>query len=265
MVGRRFQTPLAAGMWAAACWPVWGWYGMRLGCLPEQGWLALAPVTAFFLAIRKRPWVDAPAPLIRWIPAIVLMAAYALGYPFLPMTLRALLAVAALLFIPGPWRRGFWPAPAVAGLCVIGLPAVAMLQFYFGYPLRVLVSALAAPLLRLTGFDVVRNGVMLIWQGETIGVDVPCSGIRMGWMGLYLGLAAAGLTELGWWRTLALLAAAGLLVVAANTFRVAGLFVVQALGFGDRPTLHAGIGVMLFLLVAIGIAGCVRLLTRRTR
>ena len=94
---------------------------------------------------------------------------------------------------------------------------------------------------------------MLVWQGQTIGVDVPCSGIRMGWTALFLALTGAGLSGLGWWRTGAVALAALGMAVLANAMRVIALFGVEALGWSEREGLHAGIGVMLFVVLTIGI------------
>ena len=257
------QLAIAAVCWSAACWPLWLWYGHRVFAVPDQAWFLLAPLTAGGLALTKGSVPFPETTVRRWLPPALAMAVYAATYPFLPMPLRALPALAALLFLPGPWRRGFRPDPAVAGLCLIGLPAMAMLQFYFGSPLRAASAALAVPMLHLAGFQVVREGAMLDWAGRSIGVDVPCSGIRMGWAGLYMALAGTGLAGLGWGRTLTAAAGAMILVVAANAVRVVVLFGLEAFGLGGRPVLHAGIGIMLFILLALGIAGLVRALKGR--
>lgn len=257
------QIALAAAAWALAVWPLLAWYGRRVWLDPDQKWLLLAPAAAIILAAITRPAAKHEQDFRQWLPSALLMAAYAASYPFLPMTLRALPAIAALLFLPGRWRRGFRPEPAVAGLCVIGLPSVAMLQFYFGYPLRVFSAILAVPALHAAGFQVARQGVMLAWQGQTIGVDVPCSGIRMGWTALFLALTGAGLSGLGWVRTgVAAIIAFGLAVLA-NALRVVALFGVEASGWSDRAGLHAGIGVMLFVMLAAGILACIIMLNPR--
>ena len=47
-----------------------------------------------------------------------------------------LAALTALLFLPGPWRRGRLPDPAVTGLLALSLPATMILDLVCGYPLR---------------------------------------------------------------------------------------------------------------------------------
>lgn len=257
------QRVVALVAWALACWPVGAWYGRRVWTEPDQKWLLLAPAAAVLLMALAGRGRALDASWGRWVPSVLLMAAYAAGTPFLPMTLRALPAIAALVFLPGPWRRGFWPDPAVAALFVLGLPGVAMLQFYFGYPLRAFCAILAVPVLNGAGFQVVREGVMLVWQGQAIGVDVPCSGIRMGWTALFLALAGAGFYGLGWWRTGAAALVALGLAVLANALRVVALFGVVALGWSERAGLHAGIGVVLFVLLAAGLVAGLRLLKPR--
>ncbi len=258
------QLALSMVAWALAIWPFWAWYGQRVWADPDQKWLLLSPLAVLLLMVMARPELGKEASLRRWLPSALLMAVYtAAVYAVFPMTLRVLPAIAALLFLPGPWRRGFLPDPAITGLCIIGLPAVAMLQFYFGYPLRLFSAILAVPVLNGTGFNVVREGVILVWQGQAIGVDVPCSGIRMGWTALLLALTGAGLYGLGWWRTLAVALAALLMAILANALRVIVLFGAEALSWPERSGLHGGIGVMLFVMLTVGILAVIRMLKPR--
>jgi exosortase/archaeosortase family protein len=257
------QSGLAVLAWALACWPLADWYVRRVLFVPDQAWLALAPLTALALVLGRRGGPTPGTAPRRWLPSILLMAGYAAAYPVLPMTLRGLVAAAALLFLPGSWRPGFFPAAPVAGLCLLGLPAMAMFQFYFGFPLQLAAAALAVPILKTAGFAVVREGALLTVDGQGVGVDAACSGIRMGWAGLYLALTLAGLAGLGWRRTAAACAGAGILVLLLNAVRVAALFAVDAFGLGGHPVLHAGTGVMLFVFLAAGLAAWVRRLDRR--
>jgi exosortase/archaeosortase family protein len=257
------QARLGVAFWAAACWPLWEGYGRRLLSAPDQAWLFLAPLTAVALVVRKD---QAPLPepgLTRWLVPVLFMIGYAAAFSWLPTTLRAAMAMAALLFIPGSWRRGPMPDPAIAGLCLIGLPAVAMLQFYFGYPLRAVAAVLAVPVLQGAGFDVVREGALLNWSGRPVAVDAACSGLRMGWTALYLALAGAGLAGLGWGRSVVVVAGAAGLAVMVNALRVVVLFGIEAAGLGGRPFLHAGIGVAMFIALAVGVVGLLRLLKAR--
>ena len=102
MTGRSVQTPLAVVMWAAGCWPVGRWLILRSRFVPEQEWLLLAPLTALALVATRRPRMEPAVSVSRWVPALLFMLAYVGGYRYLPMTLRAFLAVGALLFVPGP-------------------------------------------------------------------------------------------------------------------------------------------------------------------
>ena len=249
--------------WALACWPLVIWYAYRVLIVSDQAWLALAPAAAALLAIRGGFASESNVAFARWLPSAGLMGLYAAATPFMPMTLRAVPALLALLFMPGPWRRGLWPDPAVAGLCLIGLPAVTMLQFYFGFPLQLAAAGLAVPILKMAGFAVVREGALLTLNGNGVGVDAACSGIRMGWAALFLALALAGLSGLGWRRTAAAAAGALALILAVNALRVAALFGIDAFGLGGRPVLHAGVGVVLFLALAAAILAWVRRLGRR--
>jgi exosortase/archaeosortase family protein len=114
------------------------------------------------------------------------------------------------------------------GLMSLSLPLIPTLQFYGGYPLRVLVASVAAPLIRLGGFAVIQEGTCLNWDGQLIWIDAPCSGVRMLWTGLYLACTLAYLSRLGFFRTLLVLAFAFPAIILGNIFRAVALFYLEA-------------------------------------
>lgn len=246
-----------------ACWSLGDWYVARILFIPDQTWLALAPLAAVALAWRDRraPW----APLVwsRWVPSTGLILLYALLPAEMPLTLKALPAAGVFLFLPGPWRSGFWPKAPLVGLVLLGLPALFMLQFYFGFPLQIVSAALAVPILNGAGIPVVREGALLILEGQGVGVDAACNGIRMGWTALFLALFLCGLHRLGYGRTTLAVAGSLILVVLLNALRVAVLFGLDWFGL-ERPVLHTGVGVMLFVILAAAVVlGIGRLARRR--
>ena len=152
------------------------------------------------------------------VPAgvVALLAVYAVAFVFVPPLLRAAIAVAALGCLLHDRRWG-GPLPAGGwGLLLLGLPLLASLQYYLGYPLRILAARLTVPLLGMAGVSVAAQGTGLLWRGELVLVDAPCSGLRMLWAGTYLALALAAWLGLPWRRTAAA-ALGGLSVVVAAT------------------------------------------------
>lgn len=134
-------------------------------------------------------------PQLLWPTLLILL--YAATYAFLPPLLRALIAVTAIGCTLCSLRFGKSFDAGAFGLLYLSLPLIPSLQFYGGYPLRVLVACAAAPILRLGGFAVMRDGTCLNWSGQLIWIDAPCSGIRMLWVGLYLACASPLLKRFG--------------------------------------------------------------------
>jgi exosortase/archaeosortase family protein len=169
--------------------------------------------------------------------------------------LLALLAVGLLWTRCGP-RAAVLPR---VGLLLLAAPIVPSLQFYLGYPLRVVVGVLAAGWLRMGGLAVSPRGAGLAWDGQVVLVDAPCSGVAMLWGTLFVALAAALLDGLSRLRTVALLAAALVLAVASNSLRSAGLFYREA-GLVESPAwTHDAAGLCVFAATGVAIA----LLARR--
>ncbi|MBM3225074.1 MAG: exosortase/archaeosortase family protein, partial [Candidatus Tectomicrobia bacterium] len=211
-----------------AFWPVWPWYVTRMldGSDEPLGFLALGTVLALC-------WLQPPQPSSPDQPRLLLWPllstlGYVLGYAYLPPLLRAALAMLAL----GCTLSRYWCGRAyhvgLGGLLLLALPLVASLQFYVGYPLRLVTAALTALLLRLSGFAVYQEGPGLHWGGLTVGVDAPCSGIYMCWTGVYLALTLACVYRLSTWQTWHALAVALVVLVLGNTLRTAALFYPEA-------------------------------------
>jgi len=175
---------------AAALWPTWWWMGQRMrdGSDDPLGLLALAALGV--LVWQQRQWLR-PAPRLGWL-ALALTGAVAAtvlraSLPPLAGALIALLALAAGLVAFLPPRVATAP---VLGLSVLSLPLLASLQFYAGYPLRVLTAEASRWLLALQ-HDVARSGSSLLVNGQLIIVDAPCSGVQMVWLGYFTACVVA--------------------------------------------------------------------------
>jgi len=235
----------------AAFWPVWRWYVERIGDSADQKWGAVSLLAALvFVLYRKTSASGIERSLTLPILAVLL---YVVTYPVFPPLARAAVAFTAIGITLSLLRFGKPFHPGLLGLLWLSLPVVPSLQFYLGYPLRVLVGGLTAPILRLGGFAVVQEGTCLNWAGQLIWIDAPCSGVRMLWVGLFLVFTLVCMYELRLLKTLALLTAAIVAIIAGNVFRAIALFYFESGVYPAPAWAHDYAGFVAFALVATAI------------
>jgi exosortase len=241
----------------AAAWPVWRWYFLRMTDGSDEPWGVLAIVSLVMLRLRD----GAPQRLSerRFALPAAMLALYAIGYPILPPLVRAILVLAAfgVVLLRGPGAAG------QAGLLALSLPLMATMQFYLGFPLRLLAAEASAVVLRFCEYMVVREGTLLHWAGETVIVDAPCSGIQMLWSGLFLASLLAAFYRLSAARAAICGAAAVVIVVLANMMRATALFFKEAEIVSLADWTHAGIGTAIFCGAAWLITSIVQKLQPR--
>ena len=180
--------------------------------------------------------------------AISLLLLYALNYQYLPDLVRGFFMVLTLGALLSSMLSKERFHLGLLGLLALSLPLIASLQFYAGYPLRLVTTYLASEGLNVLGVLVEQQGTSLLWAGEIVSVDAPCSGIKMLWAGIYLAFTLScflGLSTKNTW--LSYLGASGL-IFAANVFRTAALFFVEANPGLFPESAHQGIGLLMFLL-----------------
>ncbi|VWX59384.1 Exosortase [Burkholderiales bacterium 8X] len=244
---------------AAALWPTWRWMAERMqdGSDDPLGLLAIAALLAVAWTHRKSL---RPSPSLGWL-ALAAVASVAATVattgvgalpPAMPLA-AALLAVAAmgcglLAFLP----RSVAAAPVI-GLAVLALPLLSSLQFYAGYPLRVL-TAEASRWLLAPAFEVTRQGHTLLVDGRLIIVDAPCSGVQMAWFGYFTACVVALWLQRSGRSFAARLPAVGMLVLTGNVLRNSLLVAFEGAGHPASPWLHDAIGLVLLALVCVGIA-----------
>ncbi|NPC55222.1 exosortase Q [Caenimonas soli] len=255
-LGIRLDTA-PCGIWlallAAALWPTAWWMGQRMldGSDEPLGALALAALALLLWVCRRRLRA---APRLGWL-ALALVGAVAstaaLGQvPPLVSSLLGLLALGAGLaaFLPSTVAT----AP-VLGLSMLSLPLLASLQFYAGYPLRV-ITAEASRWLLAAGFEVERSGASLLVDGRLVIVDAPCSGVQMLWLGYFTACVVAlhaGRRNAGF---LARLPAVSALVLAGNVLRNAVLVALEASGRHLAGWAHDAVGLFVLAIVCAVIA-----------
>jgi len=247
---RTLWFPMALHL--VAVWPVWQWYGSRFAHIAGETYVLVAFTTALALVGWQRHATNLS--VVHLVPGIACLAAYGLLYVYLPMEIKAGLALISLAFPYCLLATGTWPHPGMFGLCLLGLPIIPSLQFYLGYPMRLVVAYAAAAMLRVEGLPVLPRGSCLVWAGNLVGIDAPCSGVRMLWAAGYLACTLSLLCRLSTMRTVIVGATVVPLVLLANTLRSVSLFHVET---GLLPCFrfaHEMIGVFYFCLLALAIA-----------
>ena len=229
---------------ALAVWPVWRWYALRTvdGSDEPCGVLALATLAAMWWRDRGRHRLEPK----HFIAPGVLLAIYAITFHMWTPLPRALIVAAAF----GSLFRG-QSVVAQWGLLGLSLPVIATVQFYFGYPLRLIAAEGSARMLRALDFAVTREGSSLHWRGEIIMVDAPCSGVRMLWFGLYLAAVLASWNRLSNGRSALLFATTLVLVIGANVIRATALFFKETRIVALPEWTHSAIGLGIFAAAAL--------------
>lgn len=224
----------------AAGWPVLRWYGLRLHDGSDEPLGLVAFAAACFFA-RNHDWRE-ELPRWRVLLLMALVNGYMVAYPWMPALVRAFVFVAMIAVVAAPKiiTTGW------AMLLMLSLPLVSTLQFYIGYPLRLPTTLLAALILRGCGVAARADGTTLLWAGERVIVDAPCSGIQMAWTGLLVAATLSCWQKLSSRETLRLFRWAGGIVFLVNVFRAAALFLMGARIWYLPSFAHEGIGLLLF-------------------
>lgn len=238
---------------SAALWPTGWWMTRRMvdGSDDPLGVLALAALGGVVWQHRR---ALRPAPRLGWL-ALALAGAVAAtalrgDMPPLANALVALLALAAGLLAFLPARVASAP---VLGLAVLSLPLLASLQFYAGYPLRV-VTAEASRWLLAGAHEVTRSGSTLVVNGQRVIVDAPCSGVQMVWLGYFTACVVALYGRRDTRAFLTRLPAVGLLVLTGNVLRNTVLVAGGTAGTPLPGWAHDAVGLAVLAAVCASIA-----------
>ena len=238
---------------AVALWPTWWWIGQRMadGSDDPLGLLALAALAGLLwqhrLRLRAAPRLGFQAAAL--VGAVVATAMHG-RLPDLAVALVGVLSWCAGMIAFLPARVATAP---VLGLSVLSLPLVASLQFYAGYPLRVVTAELSRWPLALA-YPVQRSGASLVVDGQLIIVDAPCSGVQMVWLGYFTACVVALVTRRDNRGFLLRLPIVGALVLLGNVVRNGVLVAAHASGMALPAWGHDALGLVVLALVCGGIA-----------
>ncbi|HXC57867.1 MAG TPA: exosortase Q [Steroidobacteraceae bacterium] len=235
---------------ALALWPQWVWYWQRLVDGSDEPLGVIALLTLAILVARLAHRMRR-APDQRWLVAAGLLTlGSALAWQATPL-MSALVGVLALAAGLAAWLPGDVPRLPYTGLLVLSLPLLSSLQFYGGYPLRVITAQLSCWILQLTGFLAERSGSSIQVSGHLVVVDAPCSGIQMAWMAYFAAFAAAAARAMHDRILLRRLPLVGLLVLTGNTLRNTILVAWEARGSTPGELWHQAIGLLLLAAVCL--------------
>jgi exosortase/archaeosortase family protein len=241
------DVPQAAWLPAAllaALWPHWLYVARRMVDGSDEPWGALALASVIVLMWRDRAELTLPPRAALAAAAALALLAAAARFVAPDLAAAAIATLAVGTYAMHSRQR---PAPALIALLLLALPLVASLQFYFGYPLRLLVAHASSALLTACGLEVSASGASLLHRGQRVLIDAPCAGIGMLWLGSYVAALLSYLHGAGARTTLVNGVAAALLVMAANILRNTVLFFPEA-GLVQWPAWsHAVIGLSAFV------------------
>lgn len=248
---------LPAGAWlalqAAALWPHALWAAGRMGDGSDDP-LGLAAIAMLAVLLGRL------APDLRdraqpgWLAASLGLTAGATAALWaLPPLAASLIAALALGAALAAWLPLQAPRLSLAGLVLLALPLLASLQFYAGYPLRLLTAQLSTWALQLAGFEAATSGAAMTVAGRLVIVDAPCSGVQMVWLGYFCAFAAAGWMGLRDGALLKRLPVVGLIVMAGNVLRNSVLVALESRPEGLGAGAHEAIGFVVLSVVCSAV------------
>ena len=228
----------------AALWPHGQWAAARMQDRSDDP-LGLAAVALLAVLVFRHRYTLRAMPNRRWLAAAGALTVFAtVALAWVPPLLAAVMAAMALAASLVAWLAPTAPRLAIVGLVMLALPWMASLQFYAGYPLRLITAQLSTWALQLAGFDAARRGASMTVQGQLVIVDAPCSGVQMVWMAYFSACAVAALTGLRDAALLRRLPLVGAVVLLGNAARNTVLVALESRPQGLASASHEAIGLL---------------------
>lgn len=223
----------------AMFWPSWIWYAERLSDGSDEPWGVLALLAASVIAVKQR--VCSELKLVASLPFFIL---YLLGLSErIPDLMLGVIAVLGCAAAWGLFHSRRFP---LVTLLLLSLPLISSLQFFAGYPLRVVVGEIVAHILSAVGFHVNRVGTLLEYQDRLLWIDAPCSGIRSLWCTSFVVVTLCAIFDLKWLHSIKIALLIMPLTMLSNVTRVALLFFTESKLVESPAWFHQGIGLLTF-------------------
>ena len=203
------------------------------------------------------------------IIGVVILVAYLATFSIAPHLVQAVLFALTLWYVAIS-RMALPSKTGALGLLLLSLPVIPSLNFFAGYPLRLLVANGANIMLNILGIGADVNGVVLTVDGKFQAIDAPCSGISMFWVEFYVVMMLACVFKLNAKNTGILTVIALPLIVLGNILRVTSIISfskITSLPSGANlahfePSVHLGSGLVVFCLVCLATIKVASILAR---
>jgi exosortase/archaeosortase family protein len=258
----RGQAPAAYILIAAtmlAFLPVLRWYWTRVLDYSDEPLGIVSLITACALTVNRSPEV----PLRRTVTLVVaLVATFVLLAPWIPALGEALLMALAIGLLVSDCFFGRQFHLGVVGLLTLSLPLIASLQFFLGFPVRAVTTEVVSLVVSSLGWYAQPEGTLLVWRGELVAIDAPCSGIKMLWSALFLHFSLSTFRGLGNARILLGYSGTVLMVFMGNVLRTTLLFFTESGIVRLGEWAHVAIGLLSFFMVCVGIVAMHRWLLK---
>jgi exosortase/archaeosortase family protein len=236
-----------------AFWNIWQWMAARFATSTETMWEVLPLLSVILLCWFARPKTNPEIGRAALISAAAFLFVYAASHLFAPPLVGAVFAMASIGIVLSSWRFATLFHPGIYALLLLCLPVTESLNFYLGYPMRVVVGEAVGFLLRLQGLDVYREGVGLHFNEQLIWIDAPCSGIKMLWFGIFLAAFLSALLNAGFIKQVSVLAMAFIAILAGNILRASALFYLESGMIKAPEWMHSAVGVVAFAATSLTI------------
>jgi exosortase len=240
------ETWISLLLVAVASWPVLRWYAMRLQDGGDEPWGILPLLVACWFLWRNHEREKFVTDSKWRLAGAALIFLVALGTWHLPPLMRAAFSLIGMVLLIGPQRNS-----AVCLLLLLSLPVISSLQFYLGWPLRVVVTECSVILLNLMGFSAHADATTIVVNGQHVAVDPACSGIRFLWHGCFFAATFAAWRRSSWASTFLVFVIAIPMVMVANIIRACVLTFQETGHLLKGDAVHEVVGLIFFLLSAL--------------
>ncbi len=244
---------IAGGLWLAAVlialWPVWSWSVSRFLDGSDEPW-GVAAIAALGALLWRERESFAEEPRAIWLLAAASSTCAAIvTATWVPPLMRGVLASLAVTAALMAVRRDRYPMLPYLILALLSLPVLSSLQFYLGYPLRVITAEASAVLLSAAGYAAVRSGSALTVNGALVIVDAPCSGIHMAWAAYFTACVVGAWLRIVSLAFLLRLSRVSAIVIGMNVLRNTVLVALESRPAGLGDFWHEFTGVIAFTMV----------------
>jgi len=239
------------GVVVIACWSSWLWYIERIFDRSDEplGLFALfCWCVGLYLLHPRGSIINNSLGTRSLLSGTLYLATLWWSFPSIIQAAAALLWLTLTLWELGAIRR---PTLGLMALAALSLPLISSMNFFLGYPMRVIAGELAVFMLQTNGFPVELSGVTLIWGDQRLVVDASCSGVRMLWAALWASSVSLLIFDPGWRRGLLLYMLSMPVVLFVNALRAASLFYSEMVMTDLPQWTHTGVGMVCFSLYCL--------------